>query len=64
MSRASLGVADCGKRLSIADEEGVQAARQTGERNKICLERTREGWMHKPTEGVISYIIFLVLLKK
>lgn len=29
MSRASLGAADCGKRLSIADEEVVQAARQT-----------------------------------
>jgi len=64
MSRASLGVADCGKRLSIADEGVVQTARQTGERNRICLERTREGWMHKPTECVISYYILWDFFKK
>ena len=58
MSRASLGVADCGKILSIAGEEVVQAARQTGERNEICLERTREGWMHEPTE--LCYIIYFL----
>jgi hypothetical protein len=64
MLRASLGAADCDKRLSIADEEGVQTARQTRVRNEICLERTREGWMHEPTECVISYYIPRLLLKK
>ena len=64
MSRASLGAADCGKRLSIADEGVVQTARQTGERNWICLEKD-ERRMDAQTDRVCYIILYsLVLLKK
>jgi len=64
MSRASLGVADCGKRLSIADEGVVQTARQTGERNWICLEKD-ERRMDAQTDRVCYIILYsLVLLQE
>jgi len=63
MSSASLGAADCGKRLSIADEEVVQAARQTRGRNEICLDgREKDGCTNRPR--VLYHIIFVVFFPK
>ena len=59
MLRASLGAADCGKRLSIANEEGGQSQRNRPEcATGSGLERTREGWMHKPTPGALYHILY------
>jgi hypothetical protein len=59
MLRASLGAADCGRRLSIANEEGVQSQRNRPEcATGSGLERTREGWMHRPTPGALYHILY------
>ena len=60
MSRASLGASDCGKILSIADEEVVQAARQTRERNKICLEKDERRMDSQTDREVLYHILFVV----
>ena len=62
MSRASLGAAGWGRRLSIADEEGFCAgrARQTRERDKICLEKD-ERRMDVQTDREVLYHILFVL---
>lgn len=59
MSRASLGAADCGKRLSIADEEGVVLGSKTDQESatRSALKgREKDGRTNRPRD-VISYII-------
>lgn len=66
MSRASLGAAGCGKRLSIADEEiAMETAKQTS-RARRDLPLKDERRMDSRTEGerLLYHILYSPLLSK